>query len=232
MNSITANQVLKAISIVYFLSALIEIGAGLYNNTSLTLVTRIATPVLLSVLYCIKSERRDTMFFTIMGLLLVSNVCFYFKTYALYFIGISTFILLRVTTLALVFKLTRKKNYLYILIATFPFLLIFFYLVSVTNDIPNYEFNILVIQSILISMLGGIAVVSYLQNDNRHNSWLLISTLLFIGLRFIVFIERYFLADINIVIYRPIEVVLNVFAFFTFYKFVTTAEIDDNEIKI
>ncbi len=231
MDSNSKAIALKAITIVYFSMTFFEIGSEFYDFAPLTLISRIAIPVLLSLLYFIKSEKRDLLYFAIMLPLMVSNASFYFKSPNTLYISVFASMLFKTLTLVLAFKLIRKKNYLYILMATFPFLLIFFYLMSVTNEVPNYEFNILILQSILISILGGLATTSYLQNDNRHNSWLLISTLLFIGLRFIVFIESYFLADINIYIYRPMEVILNIFAFFTFYKFVTTAEIDNTEIK-
>jgi hypothetical protein len=45
-----------------------------------------------------------------------------------------------------------------------------------------------------------------------------------IGLRFIVFIEKYYLSEDLFTVFRPISVLLNAFAFFTFYKFVIASE--------
>ena len=229
MVSIVNLNFVKSLYGTYFFIAAIEIVAELFHYPALTLFTRVATPVILSTLYFITSEKQQYLFYGIMVTLLLSTLFFYYENSPLFFMAILSFILQRVFSLLLIFKLLSHKNYLYILITTFPFLLVFFYLASVTNDIPNSEFNILILQSILISVLGGVSITSYLQSDSRHNSWLLISTLLFIGLRFIVFIERYFLSDITIGIYRPIGVILNVFAFFAFYKFVIAAETTESE---
>ena len=210
-----------------FLQLIIEF--TVYSNVAIFI--RIALPLLLMALYHINSKDKNSLFYITLVLLLISNVLFYYVGTVLFFYGILTFILLRIVALALVFKLTKHKNYLHIVVASFPFLLIFFYLISATNEIAEYEFNVLIFQSILISLLGGISISNYFKNDNRQNSWLLISTLLFIGLRFIVFIERYFVSNLSETdIYRPIAIILNVFAFYTFYKYVIAAESEDNKI--
>jgi hypothetical protein len=227
MTSNTNSKLITIISIAYFSIAAIEIISELFNVTSFPLLLpKIISPLLLLLLYRFKSEKQDPLFYILIFLMLLSNVFFFIKTTPFFLYGIITFILLRIIALVLTFKLIVNKNYLYILLATFPFLLIFFYLISVTNEIPEFEFNILILQSILISVLSGTAIASYISNENRQNSWLLISTLLFIGLYFIVFIECYFLAD-TIAIFKPIAVILNTFAFFTFYKFVITVEVNE-----
>ncbi|WP_309641602.1 hypothetical protein [Flavobacterium sp.] len=223
------NKVLYSINVAYFALAFIQIVAELldYNNTALSI--RIILPLLLLALYHINSIIKNILFYIVMGLLLISNILFFYINMKLFFYGIIAFILLRIITLVIVFKLTEDKNYLHIVVASFPFLVIFFYLISATNEISEYEFNLLILQSVLISLLGGISIVNYFKNDNRQNSWLLISTLLFVGLRFIVFIERYFSSNLTLAIYRPIEIILSVFAFYTFYKYVIAAESKENK---
>jgi hypothetical protein len=227
MNSNANSKLIIIISIAYFLFAGIEVISELFSDTSFTvLLPKIISPILLLLLYRFKSDKQDPLFYILIFLLLLSNVLFFIKMTPYFLYGIVTFILLRIIALVLIFKIIANKNHLYILLATFPFLLIFFYLISATNEMPEFEFNILILQSILISILSGTAIASYISNENRQNSWLLISTLLFIGLYFIVFIECYFLAD-TIAIFKPIAVILNTFAFFTFYKFVITVEVNE-----
>lgn len=219
------------LNFAYFGLASLQLIVEFTVYNSLTIFIRIALPLLLMALYHFNSKEKNIMFYIITALLLISNVLFFYVGTVLFFYGILTFILLRIVALALVLKLTKHKNFLHIVVASFPFLLIFFYLISATNEIPEYEFNLLILQSILISLLGGISISNYLKNDNRQNSWLLISTLLFIGLRFIVFIERYFVSNLSETdIYRPIAIILNVFAFYTFYKYVIAAESEDVKI--
>jgi hypothetical protein len=63
-------------------------------------------------------------------------------------------------------------------------------------------------------------------NDNKANSWLAISTLLFIVLVFLFMIQNYYLANIA---FKPMSAFIFAFAHYTFYKFVMEAEA--NEIK-
>jgi len=102
-------------------------------------------------------------------------------------------------------------------------------LISVTNEISTNNYNLPIFQSILISITSGVALSSYIVDDNRQNSWLLISILLFIGIRFMLFIQSYYLTDLTLPVINPIIIILNVFAYFTFYKFVIEAEVTDKE---
>ena len=218
---------IQLLSYAYFAMALVEIIAEGIKYKPLILFSRIALPILLMTIYRLKSKKPKFLFYLLMVLLLISNVFFANESPTIFHAAILIFILHRITLIVLVFQLIPKKNYLYILLATFPFLVIFFYLISVTNEISDSQFNVLILQSILTSVLSGIALSSYLVSDNRQNSWLLISALILIGLRFIIFIEEYFLYDLSSPIYRPIIVLLYVFASFTFYKFVIAAETNE-----
>lgn len=59
-----------------------------------------------------------------------------------------------------------------------------------TNDIPENSLLLIFLQNLLISIYAGIALSSYVMNDNKQNSILLISALLFVMLQFTVFIEK------------------------------------------
>ena len=218
------------LNITFFALAGIELLAELFGFSFLSLVTRLLLPIVLGLLYFSVSNKINLLFYLLLSLLLVSNLFFYNRDKPLFYFGILAFILLRIVAIIIILSATKHNNYLQIVIASFPFLIIFFYLISVTNEITDVEFNTLILQSILISLLAGISTANYFKNENRQNSWLLISTLLFIGLRFIVFIERFIISDLTLLFNRPISVILNTFAFYTFYKFVITAEFENNNI--
>ena len=227
-NNIEKLKSTQYLNVAYFGLAFLQIIVEFTVYSNVAIFIRVALPFLLMALYHISSKDKNVLFYITIVLLLISNVLFYFVGTVLFFYGILSFILMRMVALVLIFKLTKHKNYLYIVVASFPFLLIFFYLISAKNEIADYEFNMLIFQSILISLLGGISISNYFISDNRQNSWLLISTLLFIGLRFIVFIERYFVSNLSETdVYRPIAIILNVFAFYTFYKYIIAAESED-----
>ncbi|NHM07747.1 hypothetical protein G4D82_10975 [Flavobacterium sp. CYK-4] len=219
-------KISSALNIAYFGLAFVQILTELFDFFTATTALRIVSPILLLFLYLNHESKKEILFYLTMILLLLSNLFCYCDGRLFFLWWIVVFILLRMVTLALILKLTVNKNYLHIIVASFPFLVIFFYLISATTEIPEYEFNLLILITILISLLGGVSAVNYFKNDNRKHSWLLISTLLFVGYYFIILIEHYFTSNLDLMIYKPIEIVLNIFAFYTFYKYVTAAETD------
>lgn len=221
------NNLINILIIVYFAIALFEAIAELVLFTPMMLFSRIAIPIVLIILYKVSSEKPSFWFYLLLSLFLFTNVLFFFKDSPLILTAKMISILQRILMLLLIFKLTPKKKYSHMLLASIPFLLIFFYLNSTTNGIAEVGFNTVIVQSITISLIGGVSLAAYLKIDNRQNSWLLISTLLFIGLQFVAFIERYYSSIISLSVFSPIGVVLNTFGFFTFYKFVVAAEKQD-----
>jgi hypothetical protein len=213
----------------YFVITFTELVAEYFSLRPMVLVTRIATPFLLMIIYKANSGKPNPMVFTLFGLLLMTNILFYYKDSPYFFLAVMISIVQRLVMLLIIFQSVVEKRNASFLVASLPFLIIFYYLNSITSEFTLIEFNTLFFQSILVSLLGGISLSGYLRNDNRQNSWLLISTLLFIGLQFVVFIERYFFTVISLRVFGLIGVVLNAFGFFTFYKFVNAAEKERKE---
>lgn len=216
----------KIIGASYFVVAMIEIIAELFYYTPLIVIVKPLMPVLLMVLYWITSDRRQMLFFLAMFFSAVTNILFIPEDPNMLFFGIFTFMIHRILILIFIFKLVKIKDYIPIAIATIPFLLVFFYLLA-SSEVPDDSFVLMVIQNILISVFGGIALSNYIMNDNRKNSWLLICGLLFVALQFIIFIEKYYLSELSPSIFRPIAMGLNAFAFYTFYEFVMAIEKSD-----
>lgn len=217
----------KVISSFYFIIALYEILAYSIFNETLVFST-ISIPVLLIALYFLSSAKRNFLFFSILFFLLIESVWMLLYD-SRFSVGIICSSIQKIALIILIFKLIKERNYLYLSIVSFAFLLIFLYLFSTTSETSYVDFKFLMLQNILTSVLGGIAVSSYMIDDNRKNSWLLISILLFIGLRFMLFIQSFYLTDLTLPVIKPIIITLNIFAYFTMYKFVIEAE--KNEIE-
>jgi len=217
----------KVISSFYFIIALYEILAYSIFNETLVFST-ISIPVLLIALYFLSSAKRNFLFFSILFFLLIESVWMLLYD-SRFSVGIICSSIQKIALIILIFKLIKERNYLYLSIVSFAFLLIFLYLFSTTSETSYVDFKFLMLQNVLTSVLGGIAVSSYMIDDNRKNSWLLISILLFIGLRFMLFIQSFYLTDLTLPVIKPIIITLNIFAYFTMYKFVIEAE--KNEIE-
>ena len=217
-------NLIHKLTLCYFVIAFFEIIAEYLINKSIICLLKPLLPLFLIIIYYIDSERKNLLFIIALLLSSLTNFLFIPNTPMCLFYSIIVFTLHRIICIYLVLSLQKFIDYIPIIIATSPFLLIFFYLFSETSQIPENSFYIIIIQNILISILTGIALASYVMNDSKQNSILLISALLFVMLQFVVFVEKYFLTNEYQDFFRPTAMTLNALAFFSLYKYVVIAE--------
>lgn len=226
---VRSNNTEKSISILYFVVAFVEVSAEYYTYKPLICYLKPILPLILIVMYWLTSNFKKRLFIAALFFSFLTNMFFISNTPEMLYYGVITNTFHRILAIILVLRITKIKDYIPLVIASIPFLLIFFYLFFETNNIPENSFLLLIFQNLLISIYAGIALSCYIMNDNKINSILLISTLLFVMLHFVIFIERYFLTDEYISFFRPIAMTFNALAFYSLYKYVITAEkLNDN----
>jgi len=222
------NRLLQVITVAYFIVACCEIMSELFFYTPIIVVFKPMMPLLLVLLYWIASEVRNPLYIIAMVLSAVTNLLFIPNDANALFMGLLVFTVHRILVIILIFKLIKIRDIVPVAIGTVPFLLVFFYILA-SSDVTEESFAVMVLQNVLISVLGGLAVSNYIMNDNRRNSWLLICGLLFVALQFIVFVEKYYLIGFSPSMMRPVAMALNAFAFYTFFEFImATEKSDDN----
>ena len=225
---VKSNHIQKIISILYFVVAFVEVSAEYCTYKPLICYLKPILPLILIVLYLVTSNFKKWIFLAALFFSFLTNMFFISNTPEMLYYGVLTHTFHRILAIILVLKITKIKDFIPLVIASIPFLLIFFYLFFETSNIPENSYLLLIIQNLLISIYAGIALSCYVMNDNKVNSILLISTLLFVMLHFVIFIERYFLSDEYISFFRPIAMTFNALAYYSFYKYVITAERLDN----
>lgn len=221
-------NILQTLTICYFVIAFFEVVAEYIAEKDIICSLKPLMPLILIIIYYVDSERRNLIFVVALLLSSLTNLLFIPNTPTCLFYGVLVFTLHRIISIYLIFSLQKVIDYIPVIIATSPFLLIFFYLFSETLEIPPNSYYIIILQNILISIFAGIALSSYVMNDNKQNSILLISALLFVMLQFVIFVEKYFLTNEFEEFFRPMAMTLNALAFFSFYKYVVTAEKSNN----
>lgn len=221
---VTKVNILKSLTFGYFIIAFFEIVSEYLAYTPFICSLKPLIPLLLTGIYLINSEKKNPIFVIVLLLSMVVNILFIPNTPVCLYYALIIFTIHRIVVIYFIFKLQKVKDFIPIIIATTPFLLIFFYLFMETNEIPANSFYLLILQNILISLFAGIALSSYVMNDNKQNSVLLISVLLFVMLQFSVFIEKYFLINEFQKLFRPLAMTFNTLAFFSLYKYVMIAE--------
>jgi len=222
----SGSKVVNALTIGYFVVACCEIMSELFFYTPLIFILKPLMPLLLVLLYWNSSDVRNPLYIIAMVLSSVTNALFIPDDPKALFFGLIVFTIHRILVVILVFRLIKIRDIVPIAIGTVPFLLVFFYMLA-SSDVPQESFAVMVLQNVLISILGGLAVSNYMMHDNRRNSWLLICGLLFVALQFIVFVEKYYLMGFSPSMLRPVAMALNAFAFYTFYEFIMTTEKSD-----
>lgn len=218
------DNILKSLTFSYFVIAFFEIVSEYFVYTPFICSLKPLIPLMLAVIYLIHSDHKNPIFVIALLLSMVVNIFFIPDTPIYLYYALIVFTVHRIVVIYLIFTLQKVKDYIPLIIATTPFLLIFFYLFIETNEIPANSFYFLIFQNILIAIFAGIALSSYVMNDNKQNSVLLISVLLFVMLQFTVFIEKYFLVNEFQKLFRPLAMTFNTLAFFSLYKYVVIAE--------
>ena len=161
-------NILYTLTICYFVIAFFEVVAEYIVEKPIICALKPLMPLILIVIYCIDSERRNLLFIFALLLSSLTNILFIPNTPTCLFYGVLVFTLHRIISIYLIFSLQKVIDYIPVIIATSPFLLIFFYLFSETVEIPQNSFCIIIAQNILISLFAGIALSSYVMNDNKY----------------------------------------------------------------
>jgi hypothetical protein len=221
-------NIINTLTISYFVLAFLEILAEFFILKPLILILKPTLPLLLITLYFLESKVKNSIIIIAFLLSSITNILFIPDNPTCLLYGILVFTIYRIISIYIVFSYQKLIDFIPIIIATAPFLLIFFYLFSETSEIPEDSVYILIFQNLLISLFAGVALSGYVMNDNKQNSILLISALLFVMLQFVVFIEKYFLIDEYREFFRPLAMTLNCLAFFSFYKYIIEAEKSNN----
>ena len=217
-------NIIKSLTVGYFVIAFFEVIAEYFVNRPIICALKPVIPLVLIVIYYIESDKKNMLFIVALLLSLITNILFIPNTPSYLFYGVLVFTIHRIIVIYLIFHFQKVNDFIPLIIATTPFLLIFFYLFLETPEIPQNSIYIIIFQNLLISLFAGIALSSYFMNDNKQNSILLISALLFVMLQFVVFVEKYFLVNEFEEMFSPLAMTFNALAFFSFYKYVITAE--------
>ena len=209
---------------VIFSFAIIEVLAELFSFQAILFAFRPMTALLLMYLYWITSQERNILFFVTGFFLLLTSIFILSDSISFLMLGLVGIIIHRTLLIFYIIKLNKIKDFVPILIAIIPFIFIFSYLLSISDEIPEASYYPLVVQNILVSILAGVILSDFFKNESNNTPWLSIFGLLSTGLYFIVFIEKCFLSTLPPTYFRPLGMILFVTSYYAFYKFVIDTE--------
>jgi hypothetical protein len=206
---------------LFFFTAFAEVLAEFFDDINLIIVFKPCIIPLLTLIYWKTSKERNVYFLVSMFFALLANLFFISKEFSSIMLGSTFFLLHRGLVIYLVLKNVRIKRFLPVFLGSIPFLSVFTYLTLITMNELGEGFLIYIIQVLFMSFVGGFAVSNYMIEESKMNYWLLINSVLFAIIQFIIVLKLFY---VSVLIFQPISMVLYVFAQYALYKFMILAE--------
>jgi hypothetical protein len=221
MNAASNDKRVIGVSIMYFAVAVVLLISEIIRFYPFLHFFGPLRSLILMALYFFSSKKRSKVYFGVLLFAFFSDFLFIDKTQELLVYGVLAYMIYRVLTIVLVFKTIKGKKILPIAIATLPFLFAYFYVIDFTKEVISVNFYPLAISGLLMSFLGGLSLSNYILDNDNKNSWLLISSLLFVLQNFIFILQRYYAMN---GVFEPLATIVFSISHYTFYKYVITDE--------
>ena len=123
--------------------------------------------------------------------------------------------------LIILLPLITKENRLAISLACLPFFMIYLYIIELVLLSLGDSLMVWILNALITSVIGGIAIIHYNNNYDLKGYWLLISSILFIIQIGAFFINKFYIK--SEAIYQMVIFFYGL-SHFTFYKFMILKE--------
>ncbi len=213
-----------------FLGITIILVLAEYNQWQLAIY--VFKPMLIPVLLWqyLKTAQKICYWYVIaLGFAFLSNLFLLSNSSECVMFAILTFLFYRIATIVTVLKVGAPVLWLPFVLATLPFIFIFSYLIYIIIPFDNPNFLPSIINDLIISIFSGLGLSQYVMNDNKQNSWLIISTLLFTFLVVVFMIQHFYLSN---VVFQPVSALVFSLAHYAFYMFMKETESENHPTKI
>lgn len=185
-------------------------------------------PILI-ILYYLSSNKKNPIYLSALILFFYSYLMFLENSPERSLLGSIISSIYRFLIFLLVYYSVKNKNWFALFLASIPFLFTYSYFILLINEHLNADIYPWVINGLLTSFIGGIALYNYLFEEENNNFWLFISAVLFVLQIEVFFIHKYYLEAPEL---RTLTVLLFGISNFTFYKFMISNEERENEVSL
>lgn len=224
---INLKNISKTIVILYFVNLAVYSFFSLIDNEDLGKYFWFSRIPILMVLYFISSKERKIIYF--IGLLLyqLASVLFFTGNQDYFVLGTFSSVLFKFCLVLLVWDLFTKKNRIPIIFASMPFFILYLYVIELVVESLGDSYYVWIMNALLTSFLGGVAIIHYLNDADRKGYWLLISAILFIIQIAAFFINKFYIKSEGI--YQMVILSYGI-SHYTFYKFLVVKE-EEQQLK-
>ncbi|MGX7666099.1 hypothetical protein [Flavobacterium pedocola] len=211
----------KGLILFYFVNLLIYSVFSLLDNEEMGKYFWFSRIPILMILYFITSKERKPFYF--LGLLLyqLASVLFFTGNEEYFLYGTFSSVLFKFCLVLLVLDLFAVRKRMAIIFASLPFFVLYLYVIELVVESLGDSYYIWILNALLTSFMGGIAIIHYVNENDEKGYWLLISAILFIVQIAAFFINKFYVKSDGI--YQMVILSYGI-SHFTFYKFLVLKE--------
>lgn len=209
-------RISKLLIIVYFGSVCLFMISTLFEFKLIRDISFLSRMPIFFVLYFLNSKQKKNVYFLTLLLYQLSSVFYVQEGMQMFFYGSIMSLLFKTSLLFLLRSFFKKENIIAFVIASLPFFVVYLYIIQFVINALVETYFIWILNALITSLIGGIAIITYLNNSSQKTFWLLISAILLLIQVGGFFIHKFYIY--NIAIYQ-IVILAYTFSQFTFYRF-------------
>ncbi|HMK06662.1 MAG TPA: lysoplasmalogenase family protein [Flavobacterium sp.] len=219
--SMLTTKMVRPLTGIYFLVALVEIVAELNTDVSLISITKpLLMPLLIAIYWC-SAKKINFLFVLSLLMVWIANLLFISTSMGFIIAATSFFLLYRILVMFIVFRMARFPGFLPLIIGCMPFLFLYIFVANLTYKELGEKFFLFAMQGMVMIVFGGYCLGNYILKSNKSNTYLLISTILFTAAQFILVIKIFYL---SVNIFQPLAMLLFVSGQYLLYQYIVLEE--------
>lgn len=218
-----SNRVISQLFEIVFLSfSAVEIFAEFKNDMSLIVMTKPFLLPILMLIYFIKSKDKSLLYLLALFFNWLANIMFISSEIKILVMASICFLLHRMIIVFKLFKDEKQLSILPIVLGCVPFLFLFLSLINlVYENINGFQFYLIICHAVLMTLVGGFSLASFVVKNTISSKILLISSLFFGVNVFILGIKFYY---IDFSFLKPLSMIFFVLGHFVFCHFIILNE--------
>lgn len=229
MKTISSPTSVLILTIIYFIVIIVFSFFDFEEYPILNYIIGGSRIPLLIFIYWLHSHKKNFTYLSALILFFFAYVLFLKNTPERLLLGSIVSLIYRFLIFLLVYKSIQNKNWFALSLSSIPFLFTYLYFLFLISEFLNADIYLWILNGLLTSLIGGIALYNYLFEDENKNFWLLISAILFVVQIGVFFIHKYYLEAPEL---KSLGIILFGISNFTFYKFMISYEEIENEVSL
>lgn len=220
IKSLKKNSTVNILVLIYFVNLVLYSMCSFLKFTSAETIFWFSRIPLLFILYLI-TGKNNIIYLSSLLLYQVASYLFSTGNPDVFIYGSLASIGYKFLLLLILIPLITKEKRLAIGLACLPFFVLYLYIIELVVLSLGDSLPIWILNALITSVIGGIAIIHYINNYDLKGYWLLISSILFIIQIGAFFINKFYIK--NEAIYQMVIFFYGI-SHFTFYKFVLLKE--------